>query len=190
VRALIHLALQPAGRRLSQVDLASAIEAPAPFVGKVMQQLASAGLVTSHRGIGGGFALSAAAAGATMLDAVTAVDGPIALNSCLSPDEPCGRASFCPAHLVWHDAQLRVTEVLRSATIRGLAEQAGRPGAGASPAASVEVVQDSFGDAAEAHGVTANGAMVDRQPTRRQHPPRLATTRPARALQVHRMGDR
>lgn len=121
VRALIHLALQPAGARLSQVDIASAIGAPAPFVGKVMQQLASAGLVISQRGIGGGFALHPAAREATMLDAVTAIEGPLALNTCLSPDEPCERAAFCPAHDVWHDAQVRVAEVLRAATIGALA---------------------------------------------------------------------
>ena len=71
------------------MDIAAAISAPAPFVGKVMQQLASAGLVVSQRGIGGGFALQRAAADTTMLDAVTAIEGPLALNSCLSPDEPC-----------------------------------------------------------------------------------------------------
>lgn len=132
VRALIHLALQPAGARLSQADIAAAIAAPAPFVGKVMQQLASAGLVTSQRGIGGGFALPPAALGATMLDAVTAIEGPLALNTCLSPDDPCQLAAFCPAHLVWHEAQVRVAEVLRAATIGALARQAegreaGRP---------------------------------------------------------------
>ena len=115
--------MQAPGARLSQVDIAAAIGAPAPFVGKVMQQLASARLVTSHRGIGGGFALHPSAGEMTMLDAVTAVDGPIALNSCLSPDEPCWRASFCPAHQVWHDAQRRVADVLRAATIAGLARQ-------------------------------------------------------------------
>ena len=124
IRALIHLALQPPGARLSQADIAAAIAAPAPFVGKVMQQLASAGLVTSQRGIGGGFALHASAVDATMLDAVTAIEGPLALNTCLSPDEPCQRSSFCPAHLVWHEAQMRVAEVLRAATIGALARQA------------------------------------------------------------------
>ena len=121
VRALIHLALQPAGERLSQADIATAIEAPAPFVGKVMQQLASAGLVASQRGIGGGFALHPGAGNATMLDAVTAIEGPLALNACLSPDEVCSRSSFCPAHVVWHEAQDRVADVLRSASIVALA---------------------------------------------------------------------
>jgi Rrf2 family protein len=134
VRALIHLAMQPAGARLSQADIAAAIDAPAPFVGKVMQQLALAGLVTSQRGIGGGFALHPAATDTTMLDAVTAIEGPLALNTCLSPDEPCRRASFCPAHHVWFEAQRQVVEVLRAATIGALADQVVRDRAEASPA--------------------------------------------------------
>lgn len=124
VRALIHLGTLPLGSRLSQQDLSSAIGAPPAFVGKVLQQLAGVGLVTSHRGMGGGFALPASTLEATMLDAVTAIDGPIELNTCLSPDEPCDRASFCPAHLVWFEAQRRVVDVLRRATIGALAAQA------------------------------------------------------------------
>ena len=124
VRALIHLGTLPQGTRMSREGLSSAIGAPAAFVGKVLQQLAGVGLVTSHRGIGGGFALPASARQATMFDAVTAIDGPIALNTCLSPDTPCERALLCPAHRVWHDAQHRVAEVLRGATIGALAEQA------------------------------------------------------------------
>ena len=124
VRALIHLAQQPAATRLSQADIAMAIDAPAPFVGKVMQQLASAGLVTSQRGIGGGFALHADAATVTMLDAVTAIEGPLALNACLSPDEACARMTYCPAHVVWQEVQRRVAEVLQSATIGALAARA------------------------------------------------------------------
>jgi DNA-binding IscR family transcriptional regulator len=85
----------------------------------------AADLLTSHRGIGGGFALAPATRGATMLEAVEAIDGPIALNTCLSPDTPCPRASFCPAHFVWHEAQVRVADVLRGATIGALAERAG-----------------------------------------------------------------
>jgi Rrf2 family protein len=124
VRALIHLGTLPPGSRLSQQALSAAIGAPPAFVGKVLQQLAGAGLLTSHRGIGGGFALRPSSLQATMLDAVTAIDGPIALNTCLSPDEPCDRASFCPAHLVWFEAQRRVVDVLRCATIGALAAQA------------------------------------------------------------------
>ncbi len=124
VRALIHLGTLPLGRRISREDLSAAIGAPAQFVGKVLQQLAGVGLVTSHRGIGGGFSLPASALEATMLDAVTAIDGPIALNTCMAPDTPCERAALCPAHRVWHDAQHRVAEVLRAATIRALADQA------------------------------------------------------------------
>lgn len=95
-----------------------------------MQQLASAGLVTSQRGIGGGFALHPSAGAATMLDAVTAIEGPLALNACLSPDEGCRRSGFCPAHTVWHEVQQRVAEVLQAATIGALAAQEARTGGG------------------------------------------------------------
>lgn len=184
VRALIHLAVQPAGARLSQVDIASAISAPAPFVGKVMQQLASAGLVISQRGIGGGFALHPAAREATMLDAVTAIEGPLALNTCLSPDEPCERAAFCPAHHVWHEAQVRVAEVLRAATIGALASRVTDPRAGTQPPAVATPghAGEAGGDAAEPRDGTARPARAhvraDDPPRPRKREAPAATTRP------------
>ena len=47
-----------------------------------MGQLASAGLLTSVRGAGGGFALSRPADAISLADIVEAVEGPIALTMC------------------------------------------------------------------------------------------------------------
>lgn len=182
VRALIHLALQPAGTRLSQVDLAAAIDAPAPFVGKVMQQLALAQLVTSQRGIGGGFALRLAAGDVTMLDAITAIEGPLTLNTCLSPDEPCRRSSFCPAHHVWREAQERVTAVLGAATIGALAAQVTQEHGGAEAAEGPRGVQR--------RGTRARNGQMPSITARPATDTRRPGTCPTVGTLRHRMGDR
>jgi Rrf2 family protein len=129
VRVLIHLAGLPTGSRASRSDLAMAADCPEQFLSKVLQNLTHAGLVVSHRGNTGGFELSPERAGASILDVVEAVEGPIRLNVCLGSDRGCVRQSWCPAHSVWADAQEAMLGVLRSAKITELAKQsAGPPG--------------------------------------------------------------
>jgi Rrf2 family protein len=124
VRVLVHLAGMPPETRASRSELASAAECPDQFLSKVLQSLTRAGLVISHRGNTGGFELPASARKASVLDIVEAVEGPIRLNLCLASDTSCSRSHWCPAHLVWAEAQAAMTAVLRRATISELAARA------------------------------------------------------------------
>jgi Rrf2 family protein len=121
IRVMIHLAGFAPGTRASRADLATASECPEQFLSKVLQSLTRAGLVISHRGNTGGFELAPAHRGATILEIVEAVEGPIHLNICLNSDDECSRQHWCPAYAVWNDAQNALTGVLRRANIGELA---------------------------------------------------------------------
>jgi FeS assembly SUF system regulator len=75
-------ARRPAGARLSATELAGDTGVPLPTAQKLMGQLAASGLLTSARGVGGGFALSRPADEISLADIVEAVEGPIALTMC------------------------------------------------------------------------------------------------------------
>ena len=137
IRVMIHLAGLPPGARVSRGDLASAAECPDEFLSKVLQSLTRAGLVTSHRGNTGGFELPRGRRSASVLDVVEAIEGPLRLNLCLSPDHSCARRDWCPGHGVWADAQKALGAVLQAATISALAEKvaAERNGNGGAPEA-------------------------------------------------------
>lgn len=121
IRVMIHLAGFAPGTRASRAELAAASECPEQFLSKVLQSLTRAGLVISHRGNTGGFELAPAHRGATVLEIVEAVEGPIHLNVCLGSDDECSRQGWCPAYTVWNDAQNALTGVLRKANIGELA---------------------------------------------------------------------
>jgi DNA-binding IscR family transcriptional regulator len=54
------------------------------------------------------------------------------LNLCLTPDHPCSRQEWCPAHGVWAEAQNVMLGVLQGVSIGDLArEVAARNGSGA-----------------------------------------------------------
>ncbi len=63
-------------------DLASESRLPLPTVSKVLKQLLQSGLLTSHRGIKGGYGLAKEPAEISVAEIVTAIEGPIALTEC------------------------------------------------------------------------------------------------------------
>ncbi|HTQ54403.1 MAG TPA: Rrf2 family transcriptional regulator [Bryobacteraceae bacterium] len=124
VRVMIHLATLPPGTRVNRDTLAEAADVPAHFLAKVLQSLGHARLILAHRGISGGFSLAAPPEQISVLRVVEAIEGPIQLNVCLSVGG-CGRQGWCPAHLVWAEAQAALTQVLGSASIAKLARESG-----------------------------------------------------------------
>ena len=124
VRVMIHLAGLPPGTRASRTELAGSADCPNQFLSKVLQNLTRAGLVVSHRGNTGGFELPSSRRAASMLEIVEAMEGPLALNLCLTCTHACPRQAWCPAHGVWGEAQQAMADVLRRTSITDLARKA------------------------------------------------------------------
>jgi Rrf2 family protein len=74
--------------RVSAAEIAEETGLPVPTVQKLVSRLTSAGLLRSSRGIGGGLKLARPAAAITLADIVEAVEGPIALTSCVDQVKP------------------------------------------------------------------------------------------------------
>jgi Rrf2 family protein len=117
VRVMILLASRPEGAIVSKSLLANASEAPESFLSKILQTLARAGLIEARRGVAGGFSLLPRGRRATLLDVVESIDGPIALNVCLTSGRSCDRQPECAAHRVWLRAQSAMLAVLSEAMI-------------------------------------------------------------------------
>lgn len=69
--------------RLNATLLALETGLPLPTVQKLVSRLSSAGLIESARGTGGGFRLSRPPASISLADIVEAIEGPIALTTCV-----------------------------------------------------------------------------------------------------------
>jgi len=70
------------GARLTATCLAEETGVPLPTAQKLMGRLATAGLLSSARGTGGGFRLAREANGISLADIIEAVEGPIAMTTC------------------------------------------------------------------------------------------------------------
>jgi FeS assembly SUF system regulator len=97
---LAHLARSE--RTLTAQELATRSRVPLPTVSKLCKELSRAGLVASHRGRHGGYALARGAEAISVAQVVEALEGPIALTECAAPGgEPCGIEAFCLARSSW-----------------------------------------------------------------------------------------
>ena len=115
-------ARRPAGDRLSATELATETGVPLPTAQKLMGQLAGAGLLSSVRGAGGGFALARPATEISLADIVEAVEGPIILTMCADGvNHECALDAHCkvkPHMSVVGDA---IRNSLRSVSLQELA---------------------------------------------------------------------
>jgi Rrf2 family protein len=126
VRVMTHLAMLPAGTRMTVAQLAHEGDASIAFTGKILQRLVGARLVVSHRGYEGGFELGRLASAITLLDIVTALEGPLCLNQCLPGGPGCDRTTWCGAHEVWTTAQAALAAALAAEPLERLATTATR----------------------------------------------------------------
>ncbi len=92
----------PAGAKLSATILAAETGVPLPTAQKLMGRLASAGLLASARGAAGGFTLARAADRINLAEIVEAVEGPIALTSCVDEAKhDCALEGACKVRPHW-----------------------------------------------------------------------------------------
>lgn len=121
VHVMCELARKARGHRAKLDELVQATDVPGPFLSKILQRLVATGLLASWRGVDGGFELTKPATSITLFDVVTALEGPLALNICLTAPSGCGRQPSCKVHLVWAEAQAAMGAVLASVTLDELA---------------------------------------------------------------------
>lgn len=127
VRAIFDLAYHAAGRPEQIRKIAKRQEIPPRYLEQILQRLRRAGLVSTRRGVKGGYLLGRSPSEITVGDVVRVTDGPETLVSCQErrgKGRLCHRASFCVAKPVWEEAGRRLGDYLNSVTIESLCDDA------------------------------------------------------------------
>src|ERR1700727_22416 len=81
--ALKYLAEHPETPALSAKDVADAYGIPAQLLAKILQLLTKNGLLKSHAGMNGGYALARDARAISAFEVIHAIDGPFFITSCM-----------------------------------------------------------------------------------------------------------
>lgn len=98
--------------RISAAEVAHIQHISPTFLGKIVQSLAKAGIVATRRGVGGGVSLAVAPEEISLLWIIEAVEGPLALNECLTSTPTCLQMDTCPAYPFLCHAQEALRSVL------------------------------------------------------------------------------
>jgi len=125
IRAVLYMASQPRGEIVLKKDICREQEITPAFLTKILQPLIKAGIVGSHRGVGGGFFLVRDPSQITLHDVIKAEEGPIYLNLCLADETSCEREPFCAVNRVWQEARGRLLEVLDRYSFADLCKMGG-----------------------------------------------------------------
>lgn len=111
--------------RQNATRLAEETGVPLPTAQKLVSKLAAAGLIDSARGTGGGIRLSRPPASITLADIVEAVEGPIAMTSCVEPENhDCAIEGNCRVKPHWSAVNQAVRGALAGITLAQLAADA------------------------------------------------------------------
>jgi len=79
----------------STKEIADAYNIPQEALAKILQRLAKAGMLASHHGINGGYALAREPKFISAFEVIKAIDGPLFLTSCSTHKGECHQSSKC-----------------------------------------------------------------------------------------------
>lgn len=117
---LATLAGEP-GRVQTATALAEQTHIAAPTVSKLLKQLQRAGLVTSTRGLHGGYQLSRPASQISAAAILDALEGPMAITDCAAGHGNCEIEDSCRVSRVWQRLNLAMRRALYDVSLAQLA---------------------------------------------------------------------
>ena len=109
------------GRVQTAAALAEQTRIANPTVSKLLKQLQRAGLVTSTRGLHGGYQLSRPAAQISAAAILDALEGPVALTDCAAGHGNCEIEQSCRVSRVWQRLNLAMRRALYDVSLAQLA---------------------------------------------------------------------
>ena len=121
VVVLAQMAREP-DRLVTAPQLSQDSAVPLPTVSKLLKELARARVLRSHRGVNGGYTLARAPEDISVLEIVGALEGPVALTSCVEEaEDDCSVESLCPMRGNWNKVNSVIRGALSSVSLADMA---------------------------------------------------------------------
>lgn len=110
IRGVVYIASKKPGKIVHIREIEKARNISGYFLVKVFNKLLSRGILQSVRGSRGGFRLGKPLNKISVLDIITAIEGPVNYNDCFI----CDNAGKCKMKGVWEEAKNKMIKVLES----------------------------------------------------------------------------
>ncbi|MCY3018836.1 MAG: Rrf2 family transcriptional regulator [Planctomycetota bacterium] len=129
IDSLLYMAARPEASDFSVEQVAAAQEVSASYLAKVFQQLVKAGVLRSHRGSKGGYALGRPLSLITLRDIAVVFEGSSPLYECDGYARTCSLGPKCLVKATFDEAERKMHEVLAKVSLQDVVAQAGQEAA-------------------------------------------------------------
>jgi len=129
LRALFVIARSPRGHLHQIQDLSRTENIPVKFLEQILLSLKNAAILTSRRGVGGGYMLQRDASEISLGEVIRLMDGPLAPVPCASPRPlescTCPDPAICPLRNVMSNVRNQLSDLLDHLSLEAALRQAG-----------------------------------------------------------------
>lgn len=125
LRVILHLSKLGYGEKVEARIISEEEQLPLRFLLKLLRKLTKAGIVTSFRGVKGGYALNKQPKDINLKDVIEAIDGPICINRCIYDPAYCnaGKNGNCQIHKTLCKIQKKLANELEAVDFQSILEQ-------------------------------------------------------------------
>ncbi|MBN9482825.1 MAG: transcriptional regulator [Bacteroidetes bacterium 43-93] len=121
IRAVIYIvSASKNGERVGIGEICQNIDAPEHFTAKILQILTRNRIVSSQKGVHGGFYLDDYQKGLALIEVVTAIDGKTLFTGCGLGLKQCSETNPCPIHSKFKSIRNDIKKMLEQTTIEEL----------------------------------------------------------------------
>jgi Rrf2 family protein len=117
LKALVALQNLPAGGYAGAARIARQIHAPSNYLGKLLRQLARAGIVEGRKGSNGGFRLAGQTPSLSLFDALRPIEHFDRYKMCLLGRPKCRGSDPCLLHEGWSRVRDQYMDYLKATTL-------------------------------------------------------------------------
>lgn len=122
LKAVLFLAVKSdEDHKILARDIAEPINVPQAYIAKLLQELSKQQIVSSTKGIYGGFYLTSLNLKQPIINVIYAIDGPNWMHSCLLSLDNCDEHFPCPFHHLANPMRSQLVELLKEKTIEDIA---------------------------------------------------------------------
>ena len=122
LKAVLFLAVKSnENKKIIIKDIAKPINVPQAYIAKLLQELSKQEIISSTRGINGGFFLTESNLKQPVINVIYAIDGRYKMHSCLLSLDNCNEEVPCPLHYIANPMRTNLVACLSQKTIGELA---------------------------------------------------------------------
>lgn len=96
---------------------------PKQYLEQLLGNLRRAGLVSSVRGVQGGYQIAREPGQISILNVIDAMEGPLELSECMTDEGHCDRSCQCPVRRVWQKLTDSINRELAGITLGDMFQQ-------------------------------------------------------------------